>query len=1016
MRRSATGFWRGVALATTLGLIPLGASAQAQVGTVTGQVRDAATAQPISSAQVQIVATEQGGLTNASGRFLINNVPVGSQQLRVVVLGYGSQTQDITVRAGQVTEVNVNMESEAISLDEVVVTLTGEQRTRQLSNRISQLDASDIAASAPVSTVNDLLVGKSAGVQIIGSSGTTGSGARIRIRGASSISLSNEPVIFVDGVRIESGANSGSVGVGGQVPSRLNDLNPEDIESIEIVRGPSAATLYGTDAANGVIRITTKKGELGSASFQVYAETGLITEPNQYPANFSADCQPYQVGQGDCTQADLQSFNPLEDDFTTPFTNGNRSQYGVNVTGGSETLNYFVSGEWETEDGVFGIPEFDDQSLREEFGDAYGDLPESLFTPNSLERLSLRANFGGQIVENFNFNARVGWVTSETQLPNNDNNVLGIIPSAYLGSSDGTEDGGYGYGFFLPSEVNWQDVQQEVDRFTGSAQFDYQPFQWLSGRATIGLDQVTRTDLEMVPRERVIFGGTLPVGQRQVNTARITNFTFDANLTSNFQLTDQITSRTTVGTQYFTDRFTRADAFGADIVTGCTSLQCAAAEFSVFETTTESRTLGIFVDQEFGLNDRLFLNAAVRLDDNSAFGADFDAIVYPKLGASWVVSEEAFFPEIPYSSSLRLRAAWGGSGAQPGPTDALRFFDATQVTVDGRDVGGVTIGELGNPDLEPEQSTEYELGFDWSFLEDRVDFNVTYYDKTTTDLLIEQPLPPSGGVGDDRFVNLGEVNNSGWELGLNTRILESPQYLWDLGLQYATNNNELIDLGTLPNGEPIPEIKEGVQWFTEGYPLGGYWDFPMSYEDANGDGVITPSEVTVGDTEVFLGPSIPTRDFTANTSITFFNTVRVNALLDYRGGHKLRNLTEAFRCQFGICEGFNSLDASLEHQARALTQTVLPASQATEDGFIEDASFWRLRELGATVFLPEAWVANIGADRASLTLTGRNLALWTDYSGVDPEVNQFGQANFLIRDFLTQPPVRTFVARVNISF
>ncbi|HSM07119.1 MAG TPA: SusC/RagA family TonB-linked outer membrane protein [Longimicrobiales bacterium] len=1014
---SATGLWRGLSLAAGLALLPLGAAAQ-QVGSVTGQVRDAATAQPLSSAQVQIVSSEQGGLTNANGRFLINRVPVGAQQLRVVVIGYADRVIDVTVTAGGVAEVTVDMTSEAISMDEIVITATGEQRTRQLANKVSQLDAADIAQGAPVTTVSDLLVGKSAGVQIIGSAGTTGTGSRIRIRGSSSISLSNEPVIIVDGIRVESGANSGSVGVGGQVPSRLNDINPEDIESIEIVRGPSAATLYGTDAANGVIRITTKRGQLGSASFGVYAETGIIQDNNTYPSNYGfapdADtCFAFQTPEG-CTQS-LSDWNPLEESISTPFKTGNRQQYGVNITGGTERLNYFVSGEWETELGVLGLPEFDDANLLETSGaEAYADLPESVFEPNSLDRLSLRANFGGQISETLSFSARTGYVASDLQLPNNDNNVLGLLPSALLGTNDGTADGDYGYGFFLPSEVNFQNVEQEVRRFTGSGALDWAPVEWLSARATVGVDQVSRTDIQNIPRERIFFGATRPLGFREVNSARITNYTVDASASANFQLTDMLTSRTTLGTQYVSSLFTRADANGADMVSGCNSLQCTSAEFGVFETTTESRTLGLFVDQEFGINDRLFVNAAVRMDDNSAFGADFDAIVYPKVGVSWVLSEEGFFPEFDALSSLRLRAAWGASGAQPGPTDALRFFNATAVTVDGQDVAGVTIGELGNPDLEPEQSSEIEAGFDLGLIEDRINLNVTYYAKKTTDLLIEQPLPPSGGVGDDRFVNLGEVTNKGWELGLDARIIQTPTVLWDFGVQFATNDNELVDLGDLPNGEPIPDIKQGVQWFVEGYPMGGYWDFPMTYDDANGDGIIDLDEVTVGDEEVFLGSAIPTRDLSLSTGITLFNMVRINALADYRGGHKLRNLTESFRCGFGICEGLYNTDASLKDQARALTQTF--TDDATEDGFIEDASFVKLRELGATFFFPENWASAFGATRASLTATARNLFTITDYSGVDPEVNQFGQANFLIRDFLTQPPVRTFVFRVNLNF
>ena len=156
------------------------------------------------------------------------------------------------------------------------------------------------------------------------------------------------------------------------------------------------------------------------------------------------------------------------------------------------------------------------------------------------------------------------------------------------------------------------------------------------------------------------------------------------------------------------------------------------------------------------------------------------------------------------------------------------------------------------------------------------------------------------------------------------------------------------------------------------------------------------------------------KDFSAQSSITFFNRVRVNALMEYRGGHKLLNFTEDFRCQFGVCQGFNDPEASLDQQARAIASALAP--RATSAGMMEDASFWKLRELGATLFLPESWLARIGADNGSFTLTGRNLLLFTDYTGADPEVNQNGNANFAIRDFLTQPPVRTFVARVNLSF
>jgi TonB-linked SusC/RagA family outer membrane protein len=1009
-------------LAITISAYPSPAQAQ-QDGTVTGQVTDATTSAPIASAQIQVAGTQIGGLSNSNGRFVIQRVPAGPQQLRVVVLGYGERMVDVEVPTGGTATVDIQMSPEAIGLEQIVVTATGTQRARQVANQVSQIDASDIVETAPVTNVSQLLSGRAAGVSVLSSAGTAGAGSRIRIRGSSSISLQNDPVIFIDGVRLESSAESGSIGVGGQMPSRLNDLNPEDISSVEIVKGPSAATLYGTDAANGVVRITTKRGRAGESQFRLYVESGVTQDRNDYPANYTGldaagdACFAFQVGSGACQQAELESFSPLEDPETTPFKTAWRRQYGLSATGGSDRLTYFVSGEWEQEDGVLGLPAFEQANLREQFGDAYDDLPESQFNPNKFERLSLRANFGGNVAEDLNMRVSTGYVSTDLNLPQNDNNVLGLIPSGILGySNPETADAG-GYGFFLPGEVFAMDVRQEVERFTGSAQFEYDPagIEWLTARATTGLDLLTRTDIQNVPRGRVNFGATLPLGVRDVNTARIYNYTVDASASASFQLRDDITSRSTVGTQYFRERFTRADAHGENIVAGTGSIGGAVIT-EAFEETIESKTLGAFVEQEFGFNDNLFVTGAVRGDDNSAFGAEFDFIVYPKVGVSWVVSETGFFPAWEPLSTLRLRGAWGRSGAQPGPTDALRFFTPTAITEGDEDAPGVTFGELGNVDLEPEQSSEIELGLDASFLADRFNMELTYYDKTTTDLLIEVPLAPSAGVGNDRFVNLGEVSNRGWEAGLQARLIQNPTMQWSVGVLASTNDNELVELGNLPSGEPIPTIKQGIQWFAEGYPLGGYWDKPMSFEDANGDGIIEPSEVTVGEEEVFLGSAIPTEEVSFSTQVTLWNTVRISGLLDYRGGHKLRNDTEAFRCEFGICEGFNDPRSSDHAQARALTQAVLPASQRTLDGFVEDASFWKLREVGATIYLPERWAAGIGSERSTLTFTARNLATWTDYSGIDPEVNQFGQDNFLTRDFLTQPPTRSFAVRFDLIY
>jgi hypothetical protein len=294
---------------------------------------------------------------------------------------------------------------------------------------------------------------------------------------------------------------------------------------------------------------------------------------------------------------------------------------------------------------------------------------------------------------------------------------------------------------------------------------------------------------------------------------------------------------------------------------------------------------------------------------------------------------------------------------------------------------------------------------------------LTAYLQRTRDLLLRQPVPPSTGAGADRLVNLGEVRNRGLEALVRARLVEGPGLTISLTASGASHHNELVELGTLPGGEPTPIIREGLQWFVEGYPLGGYWDRPLGFADLDGDGLIHPEEVAVGSEAVFLGSALPTRELALSGHVEAFSgRVSLSAQLEYRGGHKLRNQTEALRCQYTICRGYNDPDASLLEQARALTQTVLSLQAGTEAGFVEDASFWKLREVGLTWNVPAAWARRVSARSLAVTVSAANLATWTGYSGVDPELNQQGQLNFLSRDLLTQPLARTVSFRLQAGF
>lgn len=978
--------------------------------TVTGQVTDAATLQPLEGAQIIIDGTNYGALTNAQGRYLILNVPPGTHVLRAILLGYGPVTQEFTAEAGETAQVDFQLAQSALQLDAVVVTATGEQRKRELGNSVGTIEASEIVDAAPVTNVSTLLQGRTAGVQVFNSAGTSGVGSRIRIRGSSSISLSNDPLIYVDGIRVDN--RQSGLGAGGQEASRLDDFNPEDIESIEIVKGPAAATLYGTEAANGVIRITTKRGRPGETRWNAWVETGLVQEPNEYPLNYSGlsstpdyetSCLLAFVDAGACTQTGIESYQVLEDPdpFLNPVDDGTRTQYGLAVQGGSERVNYYIAGEIEDETGPYSLPGAD----REDLESRGIPITDEVERPNQLERRNLRINVNSQLADNATLAMRAGYLDSHFAYTGNDNNSFGFLPSAFFGGSNPDNP----WGFQAPAQLFGRTFYQDVDRFTAGATVTYDPVSFLSLRGTGGLDYTNRHDVSFFARD-IGVPGQSNLGRKDSDYFNTWQYTLDLSGTASFELTPSITSNTSVGAQYFKNLFTGTNAWGIDIVNGASSIGTAAETFSN-EFQTEDKTAGVFVDQQFGLNDRLFVNVALRADDNSAFGQDFDLITYPKASVSWIASEEPFFPEIGFLDQLRFRGAWGKSGLQPGSDDAIRTLDANAITTPEDETGsGVSIGNIGNVDLEPERSSEIELGFDAEMLRGRLGLEFTYYDKNTEGTLIELPLAPSLGASPDRWVNIGEVENKGVEAAINALVVDTDAIQWDVLLSGSINRNELLTLGE--DTDPIGSQTR----FVPGFPLGGQWARPiLGYNDDNGNGIISADELQIGDTLEFAGPGMPEDQLTVSTTVTLFENLRLYGLLDYRGNYVAYNNTERFRCRFQLCRALIDPTTPLEDMARATASLYHPSQ--TVWGYMEEGDFWKLREVSVTYTLPENVASRFSASSASITFTGRNLATWTDYTGMDPEINSAGSGdNFGISEFLTQPPVRYFTLRLNLGF
>ncbi|GJG87036.1 SusC/RagA family TonB-linked outer membrane protein [Gemmatimonadetes bacterium T265] len=963
-------------------------------GTITGRVTEQGSGRPLADAQVIVVGTQIGAQTGPDGTFRIAGVPAGPVVLRALRIGFRATTQSVTVPSGGSVVAALALASAPTSLEQVVVTATGgTQRQREQGNAVAQITP-DTVALAAVPNVAGLVNGRAAGVSVVGVAGTTGTGARIRIRGANSLSLANDPLLIIDGVRINSDPNSYSPGTGGQSASRLNDLLPEDIEDVQILKGPAATGLYGTQAANGVIQITTRRGRQGAAQWNAYAEAGAVNDRNTYPANWGAyglfadstgaltvrsrGCDLATQAFGGCKQDSVINFNPMV--VHSPFRTGPRLKGGANVSGGSERSTYYLSADYTSEDGVY--------------------------QTNALRQASVRANVTARPTSTLDVATSAGFVRSQLQLPRNDNDYFGYVSNGVGGLA--YDNAQQGYDPVGPNVIDRLQSGQDVNRFTGSVTATYRPLAWLSVIGVAGLDNVNRFDNQTYPPGVIppgFFG--LDVGYRESDRFTINTSTANLSAVATRQLSGAITSTTTAGFQYQRDdsRGTTGSALG--LAAGTSSLSGGVSQFTVGEPFARNALVGGLAQEQVAVRDRLFVTAGLRADKNSAFGQNFGTVYYPSANASWVVSDEPFFPKPDALNSLRLRAAFGRSGLRPGVNDALRYYRPTAARVNGNEQSGITIGNLGDPNLRPERTSEFETGLDLTSFGSRANLELTYYNKRSSDALVLVPSPPSSGFP-AQYRNLGAVSNRGLEALLTLVPIRTDPVAWTSTFNFSTNRNRLLKLGL-----PSPVIfAGGRQRHQVGYPLGGYWGPKITYADSNKNGVIEPNEVVIADSDSFLGNSLPTRTLGWTNDVTLLKWLRFSALVDYKGGFKQYNSTEDFRCQLARCQGINDPTSSLDRQAKSIASNV----DGVATGWIESADFVKLRELSLTATLPTEFARRARARAMSVTVAGRNLHTWTNYSGIDPEVNSVGASNFAQSDFLSQPQVRYITVRVNLSY
>jgi len=1087
--------------------------------TITGKVTSDA-GQALGQVEVAIPAMGLGGLTRDDGSFtvVIPGARVSGQTVTLVArrLGYKSQSAQVTLASGGVTHDFV-LAANPLQLGEVVVTGAGTSAQTGALGSVRNNVAADQIERASETNVVEALAAKAPNVTVLQQSGDPGAGSFINIRGISTLMGNNQPLFVIDGVPSDNSTYStsnfnapddagGTLGQFGQSEgtvstNRAADINPNDIESVEILKGPSASAIYGSRAAAGVVLITTKSGRSGPTHFTFRSSSSFNDLNHSYPLQTSYGLGTQGVhadtslgGQCDAPGAGIcgRSWGPPIPAGATVFDHandiyriGHTLDNGFTVSGGNDRTTFYLSGDYNHDQGVFVGPN------------------------NWFERATVRFKGTHRVIDNVKLGADLSFADSRASYIQRGNNTNGIqlgdlrTPPDFnnqpyvVQTNAGPQQ--RAYRFQHPSDATlfddrtfdnpfWTATQQQntanVGRVYGNVNAEYLPVAWLKLNYTLGADYWTDERLEGCP-----VSSASPCTLGRVVEGKIVNYAIDHNLTAtaNYNINPDLGGTITLGQNLDTRNVRQLGTVGRTLV--------ALQPFKLANTVTQD----IPIDQETEVHDaswfgqagldvksQLHLTAALRNDGSSTFGRSNLRSWFPKGSVAWEFTKA--IGEQSWLSYGKVRAAYGEAGQEPQPYLTSQTFTSgivggisqgTGNTPTQNGLGGlVTRSELRPASvLKPERSKEFEAGVDLGFFKDKADASITWYNKKSSDIILLQPLNPSGGFF-QQGANAATMQNRGWEVSLNVRPLQKADYGWEVGLQWARNRNKVLSLG----GEQFIVIGDfNTQVAMVGQPIGVYLGtgFLRCGVSANANPVVgtTATDTTLGQVcatakapngALYLGPNgypqkdpdprivqDPNYDWTGSVRTSLrYRKVQVSGLLDVRHGGQIWNGPKGALWSYGthqetqnraICINRND-PATCAGNPKTFGQggwfdgpvagpgagTAVSIGEywyrnvaacpfiGIDEPCIEDAGFVKLREVSVSYTLDAPWVQRtLGFASIDLRVSGRNLKTWTNYSGYDPETNLGGALSANAGaggvDYFNNPQTRSFVFSVTLN-